>query len=689
MSDINFSKLTWENLPARTTALSATNLNRIENGIADSVDGVNANAHDIAELRTQVGALANGSPTPVATVAEMTDESAVYLYTGSETGYTAGNWYYYDGSTWTSGGTYGGAVTDTTLTQAGMAADAKVTGDEISELKEDLNHKVTYLEKAEQTVSVETALTFPTTDKGIEAHGNIISLSGYAISDYIDLTNVTGIYRTGSTKKFTMYRYNFYDENKNFLSTAGDNTDYEFVEHDGKQVAWLTLNPNAKYAIVSFDTSRPLVYYVVSDAVEVASYTLPPIIINGENILTDALDGKQAKVISDDIAERKSLNIFNPSLLEVKGYYYDFTDGVTKVNYANCQITEKIPVNGAVDIYVRQNYSNSSNSAFIVQFYNGDTYLGYASMYYAHMGDDSFKFSKNQPATHIRFYTNSLDVAGDNICISLTELDAFSDYQIRYYVKESALPDKNYYPLYGKKIANFGDSVFGNKRPPNDVSTALANITGATVYNLGFGGCRMSQHSANWDAFCMYRLADAVATGDFSLQNAVDVDNVSGMPSYFKETRTLLESIDFSEVDIITIAYGTNDFTASVSLDNANDPKDTTTFCGALRYSLEKLLTAYPQLHIFVCTPTWRFWMDNGTFLYDSDTHEINGKLLTDFVEAVKTVSNAYHVKAIDNYYDLGINQYNRSHWFPSNDGTHHNKDGGVLIARHMITEMF
>ena len=83
---------------------------------------------DVAVINTQVGALANGSPTPVSTVAEMTDESSVYLYTGSETGYTAGNWYYYDGTAWTSGGTYGGAVTDTTLTIEGTPADAKSVG---------------------------------------------------------------------------------------------------------------------------------------------------------------------------------------------------------------------------------------------------------------------------------------------------------------------------------------------------------------------------------------------------------------------------------------------------------------------------------------------------------------------------------------------------------------------------------
>jgi len=88
---------------------------------------------DVAVIRTEVGALGNGSPTPVATVAEMTDESAVYLYMGSETGYTAGNWYYWSGSAWTSGGTYGTAVTDTTLSISGAPADAKAVGQALAE----------------------------------------------------------------------------------------------------------------------------------------------------------------------------------------------------------------------------------------------------------------------------------------------------------------------------------------------------------------------------------------------------------------------------------------------------------------------------------------------------------------------------------------------------------------------------
>lgn len=249
----------------------------------------------------------------------------------------------------------------------------------------------------------------------------------------------------------------------------------------------------------------------------------------------------------------------------------------------------------------------------------------------------------------------------------------------------------NLHPLNNKVIVNFGDSIFGNKRHPDDISTHLAQITGATVYNCGFGGCRMSAHNTNWDAFSMYRLAEAIATGDFSVQDAVDVSSVSEMPSYFIETRNLLKSIKWNDVDIITIAYGTNDFTASVDIDSETNIYDTTTFAGALRHSIEKLLGTYPHLKIFVCGQTYRFWMDSSNvFTEDSDTKiNANGVKLTDFVQKTKSVSNEYHLKFIDNYFDLGINKFNRSHWFPATDGTHHNKLGGKLIAEHMANELY
>lgn len=86
------------------------------------------------------GGVPVGAPVIVNSVSAMTDTSKIYLYTGSEAGYTAGDWYYWDGAAWVSGGVYGGSsvVIDNTLTRTGEAADAKVTGDRLDAVENNL-----------------------------------------------------------------------------------------------------------------------------------------------------------------------------------------------------------------------------------------------------------------------------------------------------------------------------------------------------------------------------------------------------------------------------------------------------------------------------------------------------------------------------------------------------------------------
>ena len=239
-------------------------------------------------------------------------------------------------------------------------------------------------------------------------------------------------------------------------------------------------------------------------------------------------------------------------------------------------------------------------------------------------------------------------------------------------------------PLAGKTVVGFGDSIFGYVRDQTSVLSVVAKETGATVHNVGFGGCRMATHPTNgYAAFSMWALAKAIVDKDWTTQDA----QASSGSAYFPEHLALLKSIDFNTVDMVVIHYGANDFTGGnpgVAIDNANDHDDYTTMCGALRYSIEKLLTAYPHLQIFIDLPTYRYWPDTGVYP-DTYTNYL-GKHYSEYVDALRGVAAEYNLPVIDCYYGLGVNKLTVATM--TSDGAHHSQIGrqrlGEFIAGHL-----
>jgi len=86
-------------------------------------------AQRVAVLESITHGLVGGAPIVVGSVSEMDDTDRIYVLT------TDGKWYWYDGTAWVEGGTYGAAVTDTTLSVAGAPADAKKVGDILEAVK--------------------------------------------------------------------------------------------------------------------------------------------------------------------------------------------------------------------------------------------------------------------------------------------------------------------------------------------------------------------------------------------------------------------------------------------------------------------------------------------------------------------------------------------------------------------------
>lgn len=304
--------------------------------------------------------------------------------------------------------------------------------------------------------------------------------------------------------------------------------------------------------------------------------------------------------------------------------------------------------------------------------------------------------------------SNSIDILIENFNNSFMFVEGTTAPEVyepygkgSYRLKDIEIPEKSvklskvddetlpiFAPLAEKKIANFGDSIFGNARPPKDVSTFLAEKTGAEVLNCAFGGCRMGVHTGHWDAFSMYRLAYAIANNDYSLQE--EALNHDDRTSYAEEPLALIKATDFSNVDIVTIGYGTNDFTGNNTLDNSENPLDTSTVGGALRYSIETLLTAFPNLRIVILSLTYRFWIDDSNAYTEDSNSRANSKgdTILDYNAKLKEVAEEYNLPFIDNY-NIGIGKFNRYQYFPVTDGTHHNETGRKLIASHLAKKLY
>lgn len=283
----------------------------------------------------------------------------------------------------------------------------------------------------------------------------------------------------------------------------------------------------------------------------------------------------------------------------------------------------------------------------------------------------------------LRVTTHSTDAVvtvNEEINVTTTTRDVLKE-TVR--VKEANLDfDVGKPILTGKKVVFFGDSIFGMTRDATSVPAWAANYTGATVYNVGFGGCRMSVHpTSGYAAFSMWALADAVATGTYTMQ---DTQAASGQ-DYFASQLAILKSIDFGAVDAIVIHYGTNDFAGGVSIDNGTNDADTSTLCGALRYAVRKLLGAYPKIKIYVSLPIYRVWGSVGAETYTNT----NGAKLREFCTAMADVAEEFNCPVIDGYKKLCVNAINASAYL--SDGTHLTEHGrrafGEYIGGSLIAQ--
>lgn len=252
----------------------------------------------------------------------------------------------------------------------------------------------------------------------------------------------------------------------------------------------------------------------------------------------------------------------------------------------------------------------------------------------------------------------------------------------------------------GKTLVTFGDSIFGmNAENGAGVGDFIAKSSGMNVINVAFGGTRMVKRSDDIQysrcAFDFENLVNAVVSDEsdptvrFADQLWAIEHNPEAQISYYADRLNTLAAVDFSQVDYVTLNYGTNDWTANTTTDD---------YVTAYKSTLATFLTKFPHIRVYIVTPTYRLWYDSETqqFIDDSNTREFgptgDTTTLDQFAAALEDVKTDLNLPIIDCYH-IGINQYTWMIYFtpvPSaQEVTHHDVAGramlGDIIARYIL----
>lgn len=291
--------------------------------------------------------------------------------------------------------------------------------------------------------------------------------------------------------------------------------------------------------------------------------------------------------------------------------------------------------------------------------------------------------------------TNSIDAKKDGIelvmpsnayylYINLMEYSSLIDRIYKY--KLYNINDAKYpYNLANKTIVCFGDSVTQFKDGAYcSYTDYLARYTGAKVINVGIGGTQyrarvtptITPTTSNqaWADVDIVSLVEAVALQDFSIPRAgADWINSNGS-SVALNVVNRLQATDFNKVDIVTFFGGTNDWGSGGGYVGSETSVDKAKTRGAIYQIVNKLLTAYPHLKIYVFTPIVRWGIETSAERSEEnwcDNLKSGDYTLKEYAEIIKMRFEDFKIPVCDMYNTLGWNQYNFDKYFTKSDGTH------------------
>lgn len=616
-------------------------------------------AEDAAEYAQQAKQFV-GAPRVASTIAGMTDHDLIYVYTGSETGYTSGHWYYWNGSAWTDGGVYNSTAvsTDKTLTVENVPADAKAAGDQITDLKSALiNYNA-------RDIMV-----------GQTLHNNKIS-SG--ISWTWDSYNKS-VHVVGTATEYA----------KLGLFTSQPATFPDGIIAGGNYILWLysTHGGGLGLFISTYDENDSLIetkYYSTSDGLKKLDITIPSsahgirigFYVSANETVDDyisfaILNTETNEELFNDIEELDA-KITSTAVKYVGDIYYEIVEQTRLFNISKEGLAGDV-------IYFR------------LLDWTGDSY-DRISVYTSKNGVRD-ELARIEPDSTYKWVVVNARDDFDTIALGVHTPEAPSSPQTFKFMLclksewntismlERSWAEGKYLSILGASTSTFEGYI------PEGYAKYYP-YTGSAYDGSGFD-CVTKVHDTYWmkvcDALGMNLLVNNSSSGSF-LTTGHGSDSMAGCGD-----RCISLHTEEHDPDVIIIQMGMNDFNYETDLGtydgtSVDFPTDTSKFREAYSIMLNKILTRYPRAIVICGTiPNHEDNFSQTTFPERND----DGVLLKSFNEAIKDIADLFGVKVVD-WYASGISYQNLNiytqDWNPSSRyGMHANRWGHSLMANAVI----
>lgn len=232
------------------------------------------------------------------------------------------------------------------------------------------------------------------------------------------------------------------------------------------------------------------------------------------------------------------------------------------------------------------------------------------------------------------------------------------------------------------QVVILGDSIMGNTRDDTAIPAQLEKVLGKSVFNSAFGGTCVGRIDREYrltntgDSLSLVGLTKAMAADDFGVQQTLRTHDSASV--YFESTIDMLETLEFSEVELIVIMYGLNDYYSGMPIYNEEDPLDEYSFTGALRKSLLYLRKVNPDMRILLVSTTYNW---NIIEELTCEEYVTEYGIQEDYVRAEAGIAEEMGVEFLDLYHDV----YPHEKWddwkIYTFDGLHPNEAGRQLLA--------